>query len=62
MKSAKDYHKLHLTLTNVTNLALYRELCKPGNKLPIRPDFLPQYNVDEMFIKSFAKFTASILT
>lgn len=61
MKSAREYHKLHLELTNITQLAGYREFSKSGSKVPLSPSILPQFNVDEMFVKTLAKFLSNIL-
>lgn len=59
MKSAKEYEMLHLMKTNVADLAGYREYSTVANKAKNRY-LLASFNVDEMFIKMFAKFIKNI--
>lgn len=62
MKSAKEYQKLHLDLTNITQMAAYRELCKVDSKIASSVNTLAisQFNIDEMFLKILAKFVVNI--
>jgi hypothetical protein len=59
MKSAKEYEMLHLMKCNVADLAGYREYSTVGYKHKNKY-LLTNFNVDEMFIKLFAKFVKNV--
>lgn len=60
MKSAKEYHRLHLEITNITQLAGYREFSKAGRTaLPTK--ILGRFNADEMFLKTLSKLVTNII-
>jgi hypothetical protein len=60
MKSAREYHKVHLELATVAQLAAYREITKASEPLPFGEGYIPMFNVDEMFLKTFYRFVANI--
>lgn len=47
-------------MTNITQLAAYRELSKAGSKIPLTPNIVPQFNIDEMFLKTLVKFIGNM--
>ena len=60
MKSAQEYHKMHLKLTNVAEMALYRDVTKVSqNVLNEEDGYYGLFNADEMFLKAFCKFVAN---